>query len=99
MPSSFGPLSPEEMQQAIAAPHGAAVKIIRQHDPMWGRAHGEAIKWKVRVTQEVVMEAFVEVEADSQEDALAAAEALDANKLSWDHDYDGPIEADYARPK
>lgn len=96
----FGPLSPAEFQEAVDAPFGKAVGILRKHDPLWGRSTGEAFPWRVRVVETVRMAGHVTVQAVSEEEAIKAAEALiDANKVTCDDFVDtDDVEITWVRP-
>lgn len=83
----FGPMSPTEFQEAVDAPFGGAVAILRKYDPMWGKfpsGEGEKIRWKVRLHQQVTMMAIAYVEAESQAEAEALADLIDAGSLTFD---------------
>lgn len=83
----FGPMSADEFQRAVDAPYGQAMTMLRQHDPMWGKfpkGEGEKIRWKVRLHQQVTMMAITYVEAESQAEAEALAELVDAKTLTFD---------------
>lgn len=82
----FGPLSEAEIQAAIDAPFGGAADILRKHDPMWGKfpSTGEKIRWKVRLHQQVTMQATAYVEAETEEEAEALAALIDTAKLTFD---------------
>lgn len=104
MSSPFGPLSPEQFQEAVNAPAGGAAAILRKHDPLWGKLPAEdgvPIKWKVRLRQEVTMCAYLTIEAVTEEQALALAETEATAKggdLSWDCGGEGDIFAEDAVP-
>jgi hypothetical protein len=82
----FGPLTPEQFQSAVDAPYGGAAEILRRHDPMWGKftGDGEKIKWKVRLHQQVTMQAVTYVEAATEEEAEALAALIDTGALTFD---------------
>ncbi len=83
---TFGPLTPEQFQQAVDAPYGGAAEILRSHDPMWGKfpSNGEKIRWKVQMHQQVTMAAIAYVEAETAEEAWALAEQIDGRSLTFD---------------
>lgn len=99
-----GPISVEELKALAELPFGQAEAELRKHDPLWGKPakdHDEQkpIKWKVFVTQEVTMEAFVTVEAVSEEEAMEIAETMSEGELSWDYNSSDSIVAQHAVPK
>jgi hypothetical protein len=79
---STGPIPREEFAKLLSAPYGEAAKRIRRYDPMWGRADGEKIKWRVEVTGQITGSAYVE--ASSEDEASKAAENLSAAEIDWD---------------
>lgn len=83
----FGPLSAEEFQKAVEAPYGRAGDILRKGDPLWGRSFpdGELARYKVTFHQQVTMRATKYVEAHSEEEAEAMAEAIPDDELTFDH--------------
>jgi hypothetical protein len=82
----FGPLSPEQFQEAVDAPYGGAAEILRKHDPMWGKfpSTGEKKGWKVTLHQQVTMMATTTVLAETEEEAEALAALIPASKLTFD---------------
>lgn len=42
-----GPLTRDELRALTDAPFGEAAKVIRKHDPLFGRAPGEKLDWLV----------------------------------------------------
>lgn len=82
-----GPVSAEELRRIADLPYGKAVDELRKHDPFWGRAEGEKIKWRVRYTERVTMRGSVTVEAASEEEAVKIADKLtDEGKINFDDD-------------
>jgi len=92
-----GPLSREEFAALIAAPAGVALRAIRKHDPMWGRATGEAVKWKVRFSREVryTEEGYATVEASSGEEALEIAASIPDKEIKGGGDDGNYITEDW----
>lgn len=90
MMHQHSPISPERLRALAAAPHGHALRELRQIDPMWGREEGEGIPWVVHVTQEVTMGAYVRVTATSEDEATAIVETmLKKGKVRvYDHESD-----------
>lgn len=82
----FGPLAPEQFQNAVEAPYGGADEILRQHDPMWGKfpSNGEKIRWKVRLHQQVTMQGETYVEAETEAEAEALAALIDPDTVKFD---------------
>ncbi|GHA15383.1 hypothetical protein GCM10007989_07690 [Devosia pacifica] len=96
-----GPISPDELRRIADMPYGAAQAELQKHDPLWGklpREEGEQIEWKVFVTQEVTMEAFVRVTAASAEEAMEIAETMPEGDFSWDYNSSGSVYAQDAEP-
>jgi hypothetical protein len=71
----------------VNAPFGHATKAIRKYDPLYGRAVGEKINWRVRC-EAMRTTGIAEVEASSAEDAAAAAADLSFHEVDWDGDED-----------
>jgi hypothetical protein len=100
-----GPITVDELKALADAPYGKAGETLRKHDPLWGRFSGDLDdpapirKWRVFVTQEVTMEAYVTVEARTEEEACEIAECLPAGEFSWDHNSSGGVWANHAEPK
>lgn len=76
-----GPLSREELRKLANAPFGTAIKEIRKFDPMYGRAPGEKIEWKVICKSN--MEGRAYVKAASKKEAEALADKLGCNDVDW----------------
>lgn len=66
-----GPLSKDELRALVDAPFGQATKIIRRHDPLYGRAPGEKIRWKVRLEGHMQGTAYVEAATEKEASDLA----------------------------
>jgi hypothetical protein len=75
----------EEFRKLIDAPYGAALKSIRKYDPLFGRAEGEKVKWKVTASQNMTGTAFVQ--AADQKEAEALADELGDSQFDWDGGY------------
>lgn len=84
---STGPIPRAEFAKLVDGPYGAAVKIIRRHDPMYGREEGEKIKWRVEVTGTMTGTGWVE--ACSREEAEKAAENMSSSEIDWDGGREG----------
>jgi hypothetical protein len=83
-----GVFTREQLRELAAAPgFGSAAKIIRRHDPMWGRKDGEEIKWLVTFTRQVTENGHAYVRASSKEDAEKLAADLDSKNINWCADY------------
>lgn len=82
-----GPLSRDEFKALVVAPFGAAAKIIRTHDPLWGLKAGDKIEWKVTATRTVEQTGTGWVKASTKEEAEKLAEGLGSGDLDWDDDY------------
>lgn len=82
-----GPIPRETFAKLVAAPHGEAARTIRQYDPLWGKAPGEKVRWKVECTAKQFGTAYVE--ASSQEEADKLADELDSGEVDWCYDDDG----------
>lgn len=80
-----GPLSREELRALAAAPHGQAVKVIRKHDPLFGRQEGEKIEWSVEYTAEI--KGYATVMATSLKEAEKEADNLEVANISW-HEFE-----------
>ena len=103
MNNPLGPISAEDFQRAIDAPFGGASEILRKHDPLWGKINrdpepGKLTKWKVFVTQQVTMEAYANIEAETEEDALEIARTMRDGEFSWDFNGSDGVEVQYAEP-
>ncbi len=79
---STGPVPREQFFALVNAPFGEAAKKIRKFAPMFGRADGEKITWRVECTGTMTGTAFVE--ACSEEEAVEAADNLTAADVDWD---------------
>lgn len=77
----FGPIPRDEFMKLVEAPFGEAIKRIRKWDPLYGRAKGEKIKWKVECRGELYGTAYVE--AATQEEADKLADDLDCGAVDW----------------
>jgi hypothetical protein len=83
-----GPIPKELFDQIANAPFAGASKAIRQFDPMFGRAEGEVVKWRVEFTREVRETGVAYVEAASLEEAEKLAGALSDREIDggrFDH--------------
>jgi hypothetical protein len=92
-----GPISADEMRALADAPYGKAAEELRKHDPFWGRGEGEIIKWRVDLSKHVTMIGHVVVEAASEKEAEALADAIPDEKVQWEP-YDTYSESDGAFP-
>ena len=86
MANPYGPLSAEQFQTLVDAPFGKALQTLRQYDPMWGRAPGETIRWRVTVSRLVREVGTAYVEAASEREAENLAANLDDRQINWDWD-------------
>lgn len=95
-----GPIPPDVFQDIVNAPYGQAASMIRKYDPLWGRSlgNGEKIKWRVKLTQQVTMAAFVTVEAESEEEAEHLASLIPDQSVSWDFEDADLSEVESAEP-
>lgn len=91
MINPFGPLSVDEFQQLMTAPHGEAVRQIRKIDPLYGQSapESELQKWKVTLHQEVTYTYQAIVFASNEQEAKELAEALPLATLYQGHDHEG----------
>lgn len=55
MNASWGKMTPKDIQMAIAAPEGEAVKIIRKYDPCWGYK-GKKVEFEVTIVRREIQE-------------------------------------------
>jgi hypothetical protein len=85
---STGPVPREVFAKLGEAPFGAAVKIIRRYDPLYGRVEGKKIKWTVLCETNGRRAGTAEVEATSEKAAEKAAENLSYDDVEWDWDED-----------
>jgi hypothetical protein len=84
MSNSFGPLSREQFQALVNAPHGTASKEIRRRDPLWGRAPGEKIEFAVEFRANIT-DGIAYVKASSQDEANELARLLSFSDIDWDN--------------
>jgi hypothetical protein len=83
--SPTGPISQEQMQALAESPaFGVATAELRKHDPFWGRADGEKIRWRVTIYSKALMKATAFVEASSEDEANKLADAIEDSSLDWD---------------
>lgn len=86
---STGPISREKFKELIDAPFGAAAKEIRKFDPLFGRAEGKTVKWRVTVQRDSQDQGIIYVDASSEEEALTIAEEANDSDVDWDYDNSG----------
>lgn len=79
-----GPISREKLHELAAAPYGEALKEIRKHDPFWGIAPGEKVKFRVNASRKAREEGFATVEAETEEEAKELAKKLRESDFCWD---------------
>lgn len=89
-----GPITRDELRELASAPYGEALKVIRKHDPLFGRKDGEKFRWKVLATVTCTMYAFVE--AASEDEANKLADKL--NTAAFDYESEGDISIDSVEP-
>ncbi len=95
---SFGPMTPEEMSAALAAPYGKAAEIVRKHDPHFGKA-AEDKKWRVTFSRQVTERGYAIVKAATEEEANELAmDVPDADVKSLDYDDPWTWEIDEVEP-
>lgn len=82
---AWGGMTEADIEAAIGAPAGEAVRIIRKYDPLFGREIGNANRYKVSIcrTTALLERAEVVVEADSPEKAREAVKLMDMNAFRW----------------
>lgn len=76
-----GPIPKDLFDKIASAPFAGATKAIRQFDPMFGRAEGELVRWRVEFTRDVKETGVAYVEAASMEEAEKLAIALPEDKI------------------
>ena|SRR6185369_2183282 len=76
-----GPISRSEFAELVAAPYGEATKRIRKYDPLYGRAPGEKVRYRVEASGRMVGTGYVE--ASSQEEADRLADELTDASFDW----------------
>ena len=84
-----GPMPRELLRDLANAPHGRAVKVIREYDPQFGRAEGEKFDWEVRVERLGADQGSVIVKAANEDEACELAEDADECEVDWDYSHDG----------
>lgn len=94
---STGPIPRAEFAEIVNAPFGKAREAIRKYDPLWGRATGETIKWRVKFTREVTEVGYATVEASSEKEAEEIAAHVKTSTIAWEpddcFDEDGEVES------
>lgn len=95
---STGPIPRDKFREIVAAPFGEAANEIRKYDPLWGRAPGEKLKWKVTYEREVVETGTAIVEAETEKEAERLADGLDDSKIRWDYNREGDIISLHVEP-
>lgn len=79
-----GPLTIDRLKELADAPMGAATKALREHDPLWGRALGEKIKWRIEYEQCVTMGGYKIIEAESEDEAMKIFDKMEDSELDPD---------------
>ena len=54
-----GPIPRDVFATLAAEPHGQALRIIQQYDPLYGRKEGEKLRWKVTLRREIPDESCI----------------------------------------
>ncbi len=93
-----GPIPREEFMALVSAPFGAAEKVIRKYDPLWGRKDGEKIKWRVKFSRKVWETGDAIVEAENEKEAEDLADNISDDDISWDCVYSGDSEIEEITP-
>lgn len=82
-----GPIPRHEFRKLATAPHGEALRVIRKHDPLFGREPGEKIKWRVEFERRARERGYGVVEAATLKEAQELAEKLKAREIDWEPDW------------
>lgn len=84
-----GPLSREEFRSLWLAPFGAALEVIRKHDPLYGRKPGEKLRWLVTLKRHIPEIGTATVIAATEEEATELANNLAEAEIDWEPDHLG----------
>lgn len=88
---SFGPIPVEEFRKVEKAPYGAATRILRSYDPLFGRISGTSKKFKMYVSKRAMRTdtAIVEIEAADEAQARELIDHMEWDDFIW---HDGSID-------
>ena len=83
---SFGVLTQYDIDMAMRAPAGGALKIIQEKDPEWGTSDMPLKEFKVTVSREKTVQevSYIFVSAETEEIATKKASEMDDCDFVWE---------------